>query len=260
MPDSRRGVLERLGEIDGAGWTLLLLSPIAGSFAGVLIRRLPDGMPIIRDRSRCDECGTVLQARDLVPLASWLASRGRCRHCGASLGWFYPAVEVAAIGIALISLAVDTGTDAWLDTLLGIWLLTLGSIDLRRWVLPDVLTLPLAAVGIAAAVLRAPADLADRGLGMVLGYIGLRAVAWLYRQWRGREGLGGGDAKLLAAAGAWTGATGLPSIIFGGAVLGLIAAGAMALAGHALRRDSALPFGPFLALTAWLVWLFGPFA
>lgn len=253
-------MLARLAEIDTAGWLLLLLSPAAGSFAGVLIRRLSDGLPITRGRSRCDACGSTLQARDLVPLASWLASRGRCRHCGASIGWFYPAVEVAAIGIALVSLAVDTGIDAWLDTLLGIWLLTLGAIDLRRWVLPDVLTLPLAAAGLAAAAFRTPGELIDSGLGILLGYLGLRAVSWVYRRWRGREGLGGGDAKLLAAAGAWTGATGLPSILFGSAVLALIVAGAMALAGYTLRRDTALPFGPFLALTAWLVWLFGPLA
>jgi len=201
-----------------------------------------------------------LQARDLVPLASWLASRGRCRHCGAPVAWFYPAVELAAIAIALISLAVDTGLDAWLDALLGFWLLALGWIDLRRWILPDVLTLPLIAAGLAAAALWAPDDLADRMIGAAGGYVGLRLVGWAYRRWRGREGLGGGDAKLLAGIGAWTGAIGLPSVVFGAAAIALVAAGAMTLAGYSMRRDSALPFGPFLALTGWLIWLFGPLA
>jgi leader peptidase (prepilin peptidase)/N-methyltransferase len=252
------GLLDRLAAIDAGGWILLALAPIFGSFVGVLIRRLPDGIPVAPGRSACEACGTVLRARDLVPIASWLAMRGRCRHCGASLGWFYPAVECATLGVALISLTVDSGIDAWLDALLGAWLLALGWIDVRRWLLPDSLTLPLVAAGLAAAVLWAAGDFVDRAAGAAAGYVGLRAVAWAYRRWRGREGLGGGDAKLLAAAGAWTGASGLPSVVFAAAVLALAAAGAMALMGHRLRRDSALPFGPFLALAAWFVWLFGP--
>ena len=253
-------MLGRLGTIDANGWILLILAPIAGSFAGVLIRRLPDGVRIVRSRSACEQCGVVLQARDLVPLASWLATRGRCRHCGAPLDRFYPAVELAAVAIAAISLAIDTGFDAWLDALLGLWLLVLGWIDVRRWVLPDLLTLPLVAAGLLAAILWAPAELVDRVAGAAAGYAALRLVGWAYRRWRGREGLGGGDAKLLAAAGAWIGVSGLPSVVLGAAVLGLIAAGAMAVAGHTLRRDSALPFGPFLALATWLVWLLGPIA
>ena len=253
-------MLARLGAIDAGGWALLALSPIVGSFVGVVIRRLPDEVPFAGGRSVCEACGIVLQARDLVPLASWLASRGRCRHCGAPLGWFYPSVELAAVAIALISLAIDTGLDAWLDALFGFWLLALGWIDLRRWILPDVLTLPLIVAGLVAAAIWAPDDLVDRAIGAVGGYVGLWLVGWAYRRWRGREGLGGGDAKLLAGIGSWTGAIGLPSVVFGGAALALVVAAAMALAGHAMRRDSALPFGPFLALTGWLVWLFGPLA
>ena len=251
-------MLGPLGRIEASGWLLLFLAPIAGSFAGVLIRRLPDDVPIVRGRSACDACGAVLQARDLVPLASWAATGGRCRHCGTPLEWFYPAVELAAIGIALVSLAVDSGADAWLDALLGIWLLALGWIDVRRWLLPDALTLPLIAAGLAAAAIWAPGDLIDRVAGVVCGYLGLRLAGWAYRHWRGREGLGGGDAKLLAAAGAWVGASGLPTVVFGAAAGALAMAAGLVLAGHALRRDTALPFGPFLAAAAWLVWLFGP--
>jgi leader peptidase (prepilin peptidase)/N-methyltransferase len=252
------GLLDRLAAIDAGGWILLALAPIFGSFVGVLIRRLPDGISIVRGRSACQACGVVLQATDLVPIVSWLVTRGRCRQCGAPLGWFYPAVELATVGVALVSLLVDSGIDAWLDALLGVWLLALGWIDARRWLLPDSLTLPLVAAGLAAAALWAPGDLVDRAAGAAAGYAGLRAVGWAYRRWRGREGLGGGDAKLLAAAGAWTGASGLASVVFGAAALALTAAGAMMLMGHGLRRDSALPFGPFLAFAAWLVWLFGP--
>lgn len=242
----------------GSNGLLLLFAPFAGSFAGVLIRRLPDRLPILRGRSACEACGTILSARDLVPLASWLAARGRCRHCGAPIGWFYPGVEAAALAIALVSIMVDRGIDAWLDALFGLWLLALAWIDLRRWVLPDTLTLPLVAAGLMAAALWARQDLIDRTLGVACGYFALRAAAWAYRYLRGRDGLGGGDAKLVAAAGAWVGASGLPSVVFGAAAAALGTAAAIALAGRVVRRDTALPFGPFLALTAWFVWLFGP--
>jgi leader peptidase (prepilin peptidase) / N-methyltransferase len=243
-----------------AEWELAGVALVAGSFVGVVIDRLPDGRPLAAGRSRCAACGTALTARDLVPLASWLAARGRCRHCGAWIGWFYPAVELAALAVGVVSLAVDRGIDAWIDALFGWWLLALGWVDWRRFVLPDTLTLPLIALGLAAAWWRAPDELADRAAGAVCGYAGLWAVAWAYRRWRRREGLGLGDAKLLAAAGAWVGASDLPSVLAGGAVAALIAAGGMMLAGQRLDRHSALPLGPFLAAAAWLVWIFGPVA
>ena len=101
-------------------------------------------------------------------------------------------------------------------------------------------------------------DGTDRALGAALGYLGLRAVALLYRVLRGREGLGHGDPKLLAASGAWVGAMALPQVVLGAAVSALIAAAGLRLAGVPLGAGSALPFGPFLALATWLVWLFGP--
>jgi leader peptidase (prepilin peptidase)/N-methyltransferase len=153
---------------------------------------------------------------------------------------------------------VDRGGAAWLDALFGWWLLALGWIDLRRWILPDVLTLPLIPIGLVLAAVLGPEELVDRIAGAAFGYAGLWAVAWIYRRLRGRDGLGLGDAKLLAAAGAWVGVSGLPSVLAGGAIAALLAAGGLALAGTRLRRDSALPFGPFLAAAAWAVWLFGP--
>ena len=241
-------------------WELVGVAPLVGSFVGVAIDRLPDRRPLGFSRSRCGHCAAVLGARDLVPLASWLAQRGRCRHCGARLGWFYPAVELAALGVALAALGIDRGRDAWIDALFGWWLLTLAWIDWRRLVLPDVLTLPLVALGLATAAAFAPDELGDRLAGAAAGYLGLWGIAWLYRRLRGREGLGMGDAKLFAAAGAWVGASGLPSVLAGAALAALAAAGAMMLAGRRLDRYAALPFGPFLAAGAWLVWLFGPLA
>ena len=202
----------------------------------------------------------MLTVRDLVPLASWLALRGQCRHCGARIGWFYPAVELAALAIAVVSVTVTRGYDAWVAAALGWWLLVLGWIDWRRLILPDALPLPLIVLGLAAAWGLAPGELLDRVTGAACGYLGLWAVAWVYRRLRGRDGLGLGDAKLLAAAGAWVGAGGLPSVLAGAAIAALAAAGGMMLAGRRLDRHTALPFGPFLAAATWLVWLFGPIA
>jgi leader peptidase (prepilin peptidase) / N-methyltransferase len=248
----------QVAEPGAAGWALLLVAPFIGSFLGLIIRRLPDGLPIAFARSVCEECGVRLKTRDLVPLLSWLAQKGRCRYCGHRLGWFYPGVEFAAIAVALSAVLVD-GDGAWLDCLFGWWLLTLGWIDLRHWLLPDVLTLPLVLAGLAAAAVFDPAELTQRALGAALGYTSLVVVAALYRKLRGREGLGRGDAKLLAASGAWVGAAALPQVILLAALSALLTAAGLRLAGVRLGAHSALPFGPFLALATWVLWLCGPF-
>ena len=192
--------------------------------------------------------------RDLIPLFSWFAQKGQCRYCGRPLGWFYPGIELAALAVAVNALLVD-GEGAWLDCILGWWLLTLGWIDLRCWLLPDILTLPLLLVGLAAAAAFDPEQLTQRALGAALGYSSLLAVAAVYRKLRGREGLGRGDAKLLAASGAWVGAAALPQLILIGAVSALVAAACVRFAGVRLSAHSALPFGPFLALATWVLWL-----
>lgn len=244
--------------LGAAGWALLVAAPFIGSFLGVVIRRLPEGRALVWARSSCESCGAVLRPGELVPLVSWMISRGRCRHCGAVFGWFYPAIELAALAVALIALALDDAEAAWLDALLGWWLLALAWIDLRRWILPDALTLPLILAGLLAAVAFDPDALAHRAFGAALGYVALRLIAWAYARLRGREGLGQGDAKLLAAGGAWLGAMALPQVILLAAVGGLIAAAALRLSGTPIRAHSALPFGPFLALAIWALWLFGP--
>ncbi len=240
-------------------WSLLVAAPIIGSFLGVVIRRLPAGRPLLWSRSSCEKCGHPLAARDLVPLFGWLLAKGRCRYCGERLGWFYPAVELAALAIAVLALAVDGGGRAWLDSLFGWWLLALGWIDLRRWILPDVLTLPLILSGLLEAALFNARALPWRALGAALGYLSLIAIAFLYRRLRGREGLGEGDAKLLAASGAWVGAAALPSVVFV-AALGALLSAFLFIRKRPLEAETPLPFGAFLALATWLVWLFGPLA
>jgi leader peptidase (prepilin peptidase) / N-methyltransferase len=242
---------------DAVKWSALLAAPFVGSFLGVIIRRLPDDRTLAWGRSHCEHCGRVLAVRDLVPVVSWLAAGGRCRYCRQPLGWFYPGIEIAAVVVALLALAADGGERTWLDCVFGWWLLALGWIDLRRWLLPDALTLPLIVAGLALAAAFAREELSDRALGAVLGYLGLRAIALIYRAVRRREGLGQGDAKLLAAAGAWVGASALPQVVFGAALSALVTVVALRLAGVRLGAHSALPFGPFLAIATWLIWLFG---
>jgi leader peptidase (prepilin peptidase)/N-methyltransferase len=244
--------------LGAADWYLMGAGLPIGSFVGLVIDRLPGGKGLAGGRSRCVRCDARLTARDLVPLVSWLATGGRCRHCGARLGWFYPAVEVVALAIAVLAVGADRGAEAWVDAALGWWLLVLGWIDWRHMIMPDVLTLPLIPLGLAAAGILEPENLPGRLIGVAAGFFGLWLVAGVYRRTRGREGLGLGDAKLLAAAGAWVGASGLPSVLAGAALGGLAAAGGMMLAGRRLDRYSALPFGPFLAAATWLVWLYGP--
>jgi len=248
----------RLADIGLEGWSLLAAAPVIGSFLGVVVRRLPDGGAIVWSRSRCEACGVVLAPRDLVPLISWLAARGRCRRCGHRLGWFYPGIEMVALLIAVIALGVDGTPRAWLDCLFGWWLLALGWIDLRRWVLPDSLTLPLIFAGLLAAKLFDPDALFDRALAAAFGYLVLRMIAAAYRAARGLEGLGRGDAKLLGAGGAWVGMSAVPQVILGAALLAIVTVGALRLFGIRLHARSAVPFGPFLALAIWVVWLYGP--
>jgi leader peptidase (prepilin peptidase)/N-methyltransferase len=240
-------------------WLLLLVAPFIGSFLGVLIQRLPEQRPVALARSACGMCGTRLMPRELIPLASFALQRGRCRHCGGAIGWFHPAVELAALGVAAWSIiACQTPQQVWIACALGWTLLTLGWIDAACFLLPDILTLPLLLAGLGVAVATVPEDAFWRALGAACGYLGLRGIAVAYRALRGREGLGAGDAKLLAAAGAWLGVGALPSLVLLAAVAGLVWAGFAAVAGRSIQATTAVPFGPFLAASFWLLWLYSP--
>ncbi len=237
----------------------LLAAPFVGSFLGVLIRRLPRDRPVVLSRSCCEACGAALSPLELVPVASYLALRGRCRRCAAPIGAFHPAIELAALAVAVWAATVDGGSPGllWADCGLGWTLLALAWIDWEWMRLPDVLTLPLLAAGLGVAALFDPGDLLGHTAGAALGYVGLRAIAAGYRAWRRRDGLGAGDAKLLGAAGAWVGWQALPQVLLLAAVTGLLLAGAQHLRGRRVDRNTKLPFGPPLALALWIVWLYG---
>jgi len=239
-------------------WLLLAAAPFVGSFLGVLIRRIPAGRDWMAARSACDQCGHTLGPAELVPLASFAALRGRCRHCRAPIARFHPAIELAALAVAAWAILADGPAETLAgDCVLGWGLLALAWIDAETFLLPDILTLPLLLLGLFEAFAQAPDQLADRAAGALAGWFGLAALAALYRRLRGRDGIGGGDAKLLGVAGAWLGWLALPWVLLVAALLGLAWAGARTARGDRLDRTTALPFGPPLALAIWLLRLHG---
>ncbi len=235
----------------------LVASPFVGSTLGVLIRRLPRHEPVVLARSACESCGRRLRALELVPVLSFIALRGRCRRCGAAIARRHLAVELAAVVLAALAIA-DAGARG--DTI-GIWgscvfgwtLLALAWIDIDWLTLPDVLTLPLLLAGLGWGWMEDPDTLVQRALGAALGYTLFRAISLGYRALRGREGLGEGDAKLLAACAAWLGAPLLAPLLLLAALLGVAAAAGLRLTGSRVTARTRLPFGPCLALAAWLL-------
>lgn len=234
----------------------IVIAPFVGSFLGVVVQRVPERRPIVISRSACAGCGSPLRPHELVPLLSFVWQRGRCRHCSAPIGWFHPAIEGAALTISVWSMLTEATQPAiWTTCLLGWTLLTLACIDIRCFRLPDLLTLPLLLAGLGLTASLAPDQLFLHALGAACGYGALRGIALTYRMLRRREGLGAGDAKLLAAAGAWLGIGALSDVVLFAAVTGLAWAAACGVAGRQVRSTTALPFGPCLALGFWLAWL-----
>ena len=244
------------------GWLLpVLAAPFAGSFLGVVVRRLPEGRPIVAGRSCCEACGHTLSPLELIPLVSFALQRGRCRACGAPIAWAHPAIELAALAVAVVAACVvpagawPGGIPLWLSCALGWWLLVLAWIDAQTYLLPDVLTLPLVLAGLAEALWLEPGAIVDRATAAAVAAISLYALAFAYRRLRGRDGLGEGDAKLLAAGGAWVGLAALPWVMISAASLALCYAAILRRRGVPLDATTKLPFGPFLAMSIWLIWL-----
>ena len=236
----------------------IIAAPFIGSFVALLIRRLPVGRPVVFARSECETCGTVLGALDMVPLLSLLVLRGRCRHCGQKVALAHAAVEIACLLIAVwVALEAEGPADMWLGCVLGWTLLALAWIDWEHMLLPDRLTLPLVLAGLGGTVVLDPDGLALHAIGAILGYLIFRGIEIGYRRLRGRDGLGGGDAKLAAAGGAWLGALALPTMIFLAAVAGLVMALGLRVGGQKVGGEVKLPFGPPLCAAIWVIWLYG---
>jgi leader peptidase (prepilin peptidase)/N-methyltransferase len=234
-----------------SGWMILLVAPVIGSWLGVLIRRWPQGRPVAMARSACDACGHQLGPLDMVPLASFALLRGRCRYCGAPIGWFHPVIELAALTVAVaVYCAGPGGWQNWIDAALGWALLTAAWIDAETYRLPDVITLPLILAGLLVTFLLQPGAIYNHAAAAALGYAAFRLLNAAYFSLRHRHGLGQGDAKLLAAAGAWLGLAALPYVVLGAGVLGILIA---LLSLRTLRGDARIAFGPALA-ASFFIW------
>ncbi|MEO1657651.1 MAG: prepilin peptidase [Pseudomonadota bacterium] len=251
----------------------IIVGILLGSFTNVLVSRGPrawgltigGGKPtgLAYPESQCESCGHKIRAHDLIPVLSWLILRGRCRDCGAAIGWRHLAVEVLG-GLIVLACMLRFGLGPHLG-FAAFWLfglLALAFIDAETGYLPDAITFPLMAGGVVAAGLGYGPPLVEALIGGAVGGGTFYIIAKGYRVLRGQEGLGGGDVKLIAAAGLWSGVWALPFLILVASVGGLLAAATAMLAGKGeMRLQQEIRFGPFLTAAAAGVYLLPlPFA
>jgi leader peptidase (prepilin peptidase)/N-methyltransferase len=241
---------------------------LVGSFLNVVIHRLPKMMEadwqaqaaelrgetlaepprynLMVPRSACPHCGAPITALQNVPVLSWLVLRGRCAHCATPIPIRYPLVEALTGVLAACAIAQYGATAAGLGAmLLTFFLIALAFIDLDTQLLPDDLTLPLLWLGLLFNLGGTFVPIADAVAGAMAGYGVLWSVFWLFKLVTGKEGMGYGDFKLLAALGAWFGWQALPSIILlSSAVAAVVGIALIVFARH--RREVPIPFGPYL--------------
>lgn len=250
---------------------------IIGSFLNVVIHRLPKIMErewrqecaesfpeynieapkgiynLSVPRSTCPKCHTPIRIIDNIPVVSWLLLRGKCRQCDNPISARYPLIELLS-GILSFVVSYQLGFSYFTLALLIFTFVLIAAtfIDLDTMLLPDSLTLPLIWAGIALALFQiSPISLQDSVIGAMAGYLSLWSVYWLFKLATGKEGMGYGDFKLLAALGAWLGWQQLPMLILFSSLVGLV----FGLIQLRLKRqgiDKAFPFGPYLAIAGWI--------
>jgi leader peptidase (prepilin peptidase)/N-methyltransferase len=267
----------------------ILLSPLVlglfglciGSFLNVVIHRLPlmlergwrmesadllgvaheEAAPAITlssPRSRCPSCGHAITWRENIPVASWLWLRGRCSACKAPISARYPLIEIATGALfALVGWRFGAVPVAVLWCAFCAALVALAGIDWDTTLLPDNMTLPLLWGGIASAALGWTIALPNAVWGAIAGYLSLWSIYWLFKLTTGKEGMGFGDFKLLAALGAWLGWKMILPILLGASVIGAIVGIGMKMS-SALREGRYVPFGPFLVGAGLVVVFAGP--
>jgi leader peptidase (prepilin peptidase)/N-methyltransferase len=259
-------------------WALVGL--IVGSFLNVVIYRMPilmqretdnfialeRGEPpphttrynLMLPRSACPSCGHALSARENLPVISFALQGGCCRHCRTPILWRYPLVELLSAALSGLTIWLMGSSFASLAALVLVWaLIAMSMIDIEIQMLPDDLNLPLLWLGLLVNMSGTFVPLADAVIGAVAGYLSLWLVYWGFRLATGKEGIGYGDFKLLAALGAWLGWMMLPLIIlFASAVGALVGISLILLRLH--TREKPMPFGPFLAIAGLLGLWFGP--
>lgn len=258
-------------------WSVIGL--MIGSFLNVAIYRIPimmqresenylalenDQPPphterynLITPRSACSSCAHKLSLADNIPLLSFALLKARCRYCKARISWRYPSVELlTAVLSALVIWHLGSGI-AGISGLILLWMLiAMSFIDLDTQLLPDELTLPLMWLGLLINLDGTFVPLRDAVIGAAAGYVFLWLVYWMFFAATGKEGIGYGDFKLLAALGAWMGWMLLPLIVLLSSVVGATV-GLLMIASKRHHRDSPIPFGPFLATAGLLALLIG---
>jgi len=253
---------------------------LVGSFLNVVILRLPPRMEwqwrheareilgepdhyeppppgIAVEPSHCPKCKHKLRWYENIPLVSWLLQRGRCRHCHVAISAQYPFVELLT-GLLCLACAWQFGF-GWKGfgaAVLSCFLVALSGIDLRTQLLPDQLTLPLMWLGLIASMDNLYMPTKPALLGAALGYLSLWTAWWLFKQLTGKEGMGHGDFKLLAALGAWCGFQGVLPIILLSSLMGILV-GSTWLYLRRQSRSTPIPFGPYLAIAGWIVFMWG---
>ncbi|MGZ5132947.1 MAG: prepilin peptidase [Caldimonas sp.] len=266
-------------EIVFSPWVLAVLGLCIGSFLNVVIHRLPlmlergwkqesadllgvavaetPAITLSRPRSRCPACGHPIAWHENIPLASWLWLRGLCSACKAVIPARYPVVEVATGALfALVGWRFGAQPVALLWCAFAATLVALAGIDWDTTLLPDNMTLPLLWAGLVAAALGWTLPLGDAVWGAVVGYLSLWSVYWLFKLTTGKEGMGFGDFKLLAALGAWLGFKMILPIVLAASLIGAVVGIVMKMSA-ALREGRYVPFGPFLAGAGIVVMLAG---
>ncbi len=259
-----------------------LFGLLIGSFLNVVILRLParlewqwkrdsrellelpaeatSGPPpdLVFARSHCPQCGHHLSAWENIPLLSFLLLRGHCRNCRAPISWQYPTVELlTGIAMAVCVWQFGIGWQALAAITCSAILIALTGIDLRTSLLPDQLTYPLLWIGLLLSVFGVFVAPATAIIGAAAGYLSLWSVYWLFKLATGKEGMGFGDFKLLAALGAWCGWQGVLPIVLISALVGAVI-GSIWLALRGRDRATPIPFGPYLAMAGWIQLLWGP--
>lgn len=257
-----------------------LLGLIVGSFLNVVIVRLPRmleagwrasaadilGQPgpetsdvynLAQPRSACPNCRAPIRAWQNIPVVSFLVLRGRCAGCGQRISRQYPLVEISSAGVALLTAwRFGPSLACALALVLGWCLLSLTVIDWQTQLLPDNITLTLLWLGLLASATHVFVGPISAILGAAAGYLVLWLIFHLFRLATGKEGMGHGDFKLLAALGAWLGWQQLPLVLVLASVAGA-ATGILLVATGRQQRGRAMPFGPFLAAAGWLALIAG---
>ena len=263
----------------GLSVALGILGLIVGSFLNVVIHRLPKMMEQQWERegaefrgedtpeampyslafpgSHCPSCNAEITALQNIPVLSYLLLRGHCANCGVSIPIRYPLIELTtALVWVLCGLTFGVSNALAAAMLLTAVLISLTAIDLDHQLLPDSLTLPLLWIGLLINMNATFVTLESAVLGAVFGYLSLWSVYWLFKVITGKEGMGYGDFKLLAALGAWFGVSALPTIVLLSSLVGAIVGLGLIVTGRQ-GRETPMPFGPFLA-GAGLIHLFYP--